>query len=142
MPHTESALKNFFHLYEQNSHSGEIAAIVSQFADVFFAASPQGAQAVRISDLASAVQKRKQLFDSLGCQSTSLVSLDPVALDARYTLARTRWRMIFSRRPGNAEEILADSSFIVDTNGSELKIVFYLAHQDIMAVLKERGIAH
>lgn len=138
--HTVTAIELFFQTYEQHINSGNIPALVAQFADVFLAAGPQGAQPVRVSDFAVALPERKQLFDSLGCRSTSLVSLDPVALDGRYTLARTRWRMVFDHAQGALTEVFADSTFIVDCSGGGLRIVFYLSHQDIMAVLKERGI--
>ena len=38
------------------------------------------------------------------------------------------------------EDVLAESVYIVDTHGDEPKIVFYLANQDLMEVLRERGI--
>ncbi len=141
MPHAVTDIELFFKTYEQRINSGDIPALVAQFSDAFLAAGAQGAQPVRAVDFAVALPKRKQLFDSLGCRSTSLVSFEPVALDGRYTLVRTRWQMVFDRAQGAAEEeVLADSTFIVDDSDSGLKIVFYLAHQDIMAMLKERGI--
>lgn len=138
--HTTAAIELFFQAFEEHSNSGDISAHVSQFADAFLAAGPQGAQPVRAVDFAVALPKRKQLFDSLGCRSTSLVSIEPVALDGRYTLVRTRWRMVFDQAQEAPKEVLADSTFIVNSSGSGLKIVFYLAHRDIMAILKERGI--
>jgi hypothetical protein len=48
--------------------------------------------------------------------------------------------MTFIRNEGKAEEVLVDSIYIVDTGGEAFKIVFYLANQDLMQILKERGI--
>jgi len=141
MPHTQTALERFFELYENNANGGDIAALSAQFADGFLAAGPQGAKAVRASDFAPALLKRKQLFESLGCKSAALLSLQPTALDDRYTLARTQWRMNFEPPQGSPQEVLADSTFLVDTSGDAFKILVYLAHQDIAAILKERGIA-
>jgi hypothetical protein len=87
-----------------------------------------------------AVPKRKQLFDSLGLHSTTLVWLREDRLDARYIMASTRWCMSFAREKGEPRDVLADSVYIVDTGGEAFKIVFYLAHQDIVQTLKERGI--
>ena len=39
------------------------------------------------------------------------------------------------------EQVLVDSTFIVDTAAAEFRIVLYLASQDIMQVLKDRGIS-
>jgi hypothetical protein len=36
--------------------------------------------------------------------------------------------------------MLVDSTFLVDTGGEEFKIAMYMAHQDIMKVMRERGI--
>src|SRR5271169_3380850 len=95
-PLTEG-IERFFRTFESNASSHDVSAQVSQFADVFMAASPQGAQAVRVSDFAVALPKKKQLFDKLGCQSTALVSLTEKRLDARYVLAGAQWKMTFAR---------------------------------------------
>ena len=55
-------------------------------------------------------------------------------------MARTQWLMTFIRNGAEPKQVLVDSTYIVDTAGDAFKIVFYLAHQDIMAILKERGI--
>jgi hypothetical protein len=135
-----NAIEHFFRAFEVNNATGNVAEIVAMFADVFMAASPQGTQAVRGSDFALALPKRKQLFESLGSRSTELVSLEEERLDARYVLARTQWRMRFARGEGDTKDVVVDSVYIVDTGAETLRIVFYLANQDIMQVLKERGI--
>lgn len=138
---TTSLIARFFESFARQSSSNDTQTQVAQFADTFLAAGPQGAKCVRAADFAQALPKRKQLFDSLGCQSTTLVSLEETPLDARYVLARTKWQMTFSRSNGELEEVLADSTFIVDTAADEFRIVLYLANQDIMQVLKDRGIS-
>ena len=134
------AIECFFRAFERSSDSGDMPALIPQFADTFMAAGPQGAQCVRNADFAVALPKRKQLFDHLGCKSTILVSLDQIRLDARFVMARTRWRMTFASGDDPSQDVLADSVYIVDTGGDALKIVFYLANQDIMEVLRNRGI--
>jgi len=138
---SSSPIARFFDAFARQSSSTDVQAQTAQFADAFFAAGPQGGKCVCTADFAPALLKRKQLFDSLGCQSNALVSLEETALDARYVLVRTRWQMTFSRSSADPEQVFADSTFIIDTGSQEFKIVLYLAHQDIMQVLKERGIA-
>lgn len=133
-------IERFFRTFESNAMSDNVDDTLSQFADVFMAASPQGAKAVRAADFAAALPKRKQLFASLGCQSTELVSLTENRLDARYVMASTQWKMTFVRPETQPRDVVAESVYIVDTGGDEPKIVFYLAHQDHMQVLRERGI--
>lgn len=136
----ETAVSRYFQQYAQQSREDNILALVSHFSDQFVSANPQGAQCVRAADFASALPKRKQLFDRLGCQPATLVSLQETPLDVRYVLAKTTWRLVFARGEAGAEEVLVDSTFLVDTGEKEFKIVLYLAHQDIMQMLRERGI--
>jgi hypothetical protein len=138
-PPSES-IERFFRTFESNASSHDVTAQASQFTDVFMAATPHGAQAVRAGDFALALPKKKQLFDKLGCQSTTLVSVREKRLDARYVMARTQWKMAFARPDAAAQDVVVESVFIVDTGGDQSKIVFYLANQDIMQVLKDRGI--
>ncbi len=140
MEKPDTAISRFFQSYASANSTGDIPTIVSHFADVFMAAGPQGEQSVRAADFALALPKRKQLFDSLGCRSTALVSLQETQLDSRFTMVRTQWEFTFVPEQSQPQQFLADSTFIVHTAPEAFKIVFYLAHQDIMAVLKGRGL--
>lgn len=137
---SNDAIETFFREFEQRSDRGDIPALLPQFAETFMAAGPQGAKCVRAADFAVALPKRKQFFDSLGCRSTSLVSLEQNRLDERYVVAKTRWRMTFAQEDGETREALANSTYIVDTSGDSFKILFYLAHQDHLTMLREHGI--
>lgn len=140
MEQPRTGIEQFFETFENNNSTGDIATIVFQFADPFLAAWPNGSKCLRAADFALALPKRKQLFESLGSKSTTLVSLDESPLDARYVLAKTRWQMNFDSIQGGKQQVMADSVYILDTAGESPKIIFYLANQDIMAVLKDRGI--
>lgn len=136
----DTPIGRFFKTFQHDSEAGDIPGIVSHFADAFMAANPHGAQCVRAADFALALPKRFQLFKSLGCESTVLVSLEEIPLDNRFVMAQTRWRMTFRRDHREPVEALADSLFIVDTAGEPFKIVFYLAHQDHIALLRNSGL--
>ena len=140
MLQNETPLARFFHNFERLNASNDIPAQVAQFADMFMAASPQGTQCVRAEDFARALPKRVELVQNLGCQSTSLVSFSETKLDGRFAMAETRWRMTFRRDGQPAREALADSLYILDMGGEEPKIVFYLAHQEFMTMLRDNGI--
>lgn len=135
-----SSIEQFFRDFETHSNSGDIAASVAQFADVFMAASPGGAQAVRASDFARVLPRRKQFFDSLGCRSTELVSLHQTLLNDRFTMAETQWRMTFACNDGQQRIALADSVFILDTGVNPFRIVFYLSKLDPAEMLRRHGI--
>lgn len=133
-----SAMETFFRNYEQNSNSGAIGPLISQFADVFMVGGLQGAQVVQANAFALAVPKRKKIFADMGCQSTELVSLHETELNGQYMMVGTRWRMTFASPDQAAEEIQADSTFIVCTGGEEPKIVMYLPHGDVLTTLANR----
>src|SRR5579871_1587227 len=108
-------LERFFRTFESNTMSSDTDAAVAQFADVFMAASPSGAQAVRASDFALALPKKKQLFDKLGCRSTQLAWLGEQRLDARYSLASAHWKMTFEPPNTEPRQVVVESVYIVDT---------------------------
>ena len=137
----QSLIESFFQRFETNSNSGDVAASIAQFADVFLAGDPvRGMSVVRAGDFAQVLPKRKELFDKLGCRSTSLVSLRTTEIGPRFVLAETQWQMTFARGDDKEEDALASSVFVIDTGVDPFRIVFYLANQDIMALLRERGI--
>jgi hypothetical protein len=137
----ETAVSRFFQVYAQKSSEDGIPALVSQFTDPFVSADPHGTHCVSVDDFAAALPRRKLLFDRLGCRPAILVSLHETRLDPRYVLAKTTWRFDFARTNlGETEQVLADSTFLIDTGKGEFKIVMYLAHQDILQVLRDRGI--
>jgi len=142
--HATTTVGRFLLAFEQNNASGDIPALIAQFADVFMAAGPNGAQPVSSADFARALPKRTQLFQSLGCQSTKLVSCVETLLDARFVMAETRWKLTFVREGQAPKEVRADSLYILDMGSLDaeagLKIVFYLAHQDLLATVRNQGI--
>lgn len=134
MEDTRTAVEDFFGRFALLNNKGDFSAAVAQFADPFIAAGPQGAQCVKASDFALALPKRKEMFARFGCESMQLAGVDAHSLGARYSLAHTRWKVnCADERPA----IFVDSTYVVDR--AEERIVLYLAHQDILAILRERG---
>jgi hypothetical protein len=145
MSHDETAITRFFDLYARETRLFDVPAIVAHFADPFLSADPHGTQIVRVSEFAAALPKRKALFERLGSQPATLESIHETPLDSRYVLARTTWRMSFTRENASAQELLVDSTFLMDKgkeqiNEAEFKILMYLTHQDLMQILRDRGI--
>ncbi len=136
MENVSAPVEGFFRQFELNNTKGDFSEAVSQFAETFMAAGPQGAQCVRASDFALALPKRKKLFVSYGCQPMKLVGVESRTLSDRYTIAHTHWRIDFENAA--SEAIVVETTFVLDTAADPLRIVLYLAHQDIFALLKER----
>ncbi len=133
-----TSLASFFATFQHNTNHGSEADTLAQFAATFLADGPDGAKPVAAAAFGPAVAKRKELFERLGCRSTELVSFDETSLDARYTLARTRWQMTFARPEQPDQRLTVDSTFLIDTKTQQ--ILVYLAHQDIFTLLRQRGI--
>ena len=145
MIQTETPISRFFDLYASESAHHDIPAIVSHFTDPFLSASPSGTQPVRVADFAAALPKKKVLFDRLRSQPTQLIGLHETPLDSRYVLVRTTWRMSFLRDNGPAQQLDVDSTFLIDTgqpqtDPADFKILLYLTHQDLMQIVRDRGI--
>ncbi len=89
-------------------------------------------------DFAPALRKRKEIFNNAGCKRTTLLRSRATALDKRYSLIDTARQMDFPPGERAATEIRVSSTFVVDMNGEEPKILVYLAHQDILRILEDR----
>ena len=134
------AIEAFFREYEKHTNLADGERLASQFADTFVAADPSGARVVQAADLRAAISRRQQLFASLGCRATILASLRETKLDDRYVMVRAEWRMQFDRGSDGLEELTLPSTFIVHGSGEMLRIVFYLTHENLMTVLRDRGL--
>jgi hypothetical protein len=135
-----SAMETFFKEFEHHSNLNETGALISQFAEMFLVAGPQGAQVVPANAFAHALPRRKKQFEEMGCRSTDLMSLRETALGNHYVMAETEWQMTFVQGEKSPEEIRVASTFIVYTGDEQPKIVFYLPQNDVMAMLKNRGV--
>jgi hypothetical protein len=140
MPSQHDTLKAFFRLYEQVSNSTDTESMLAHFADPFTVATPQGPQIVRASDFARILPRRKALFDNLGCQAATIDSLNATHLNDHFALVDTTWRMRFVLPNCRSDEFIVASSFMVYIEGSATKIFVYMPHQDIMQILRDRGI--
>jgi hypothetical protein len=139
MENLSEEVQIFLEKYEANSNVGSPEEIVMQFADVFMAADPSGARAVPSSALLKAIPQRRNLFESVGSSVTTLASVERTRLDDRYVLLKTEWLVKFDRGSGRSEDLTLRSTFVLYRSDDGIKIVFFLHHQDLMSVLRERG---
>ncbi|HKF46841.1 MAG TPA: hypothetical protein VKB38_05740 [Terracidiphilus sp.] len=136
----QTAIDRFFQAFQRASADGDMPALTTLFADTFLTAGPQGARCIPAAVFAPVAAGRKQLFDRLGCRPAELVSVTPTPLDSRYTLVRTEWRFVFEP-PGRQSEIIpVESTYLLDTSAEPCRILAYIAHHDIMTILRNRGL--
>lgn len=137
---SDSAIKAFLRQFERNNNAGELEALVAQFTEVFLVAGNQEVKAVPAKAFALALPKRKQLFAELGCRSSKLISIAKTPLDSHHALVQTQWQMNFINPENRPEEVVVASKFVLTSTPDGIKILCYSPDQDIMAVLKDRGI--
>lgn len=138
MQKPSAALESFFRAYETSVSASDYPAVAAHFADTFIAAGPEGSQAVRASDFALVLPRRRQMFERFRTV-TSMESIEETPLDGRHRLARVRWRMTFAPEGKTTQSIDLDSTFLVDMGANPPKILVYLSHQDLMATLRAHG---
>jgi hypothetical protein len=107
-----------------------------QFAEIFMVADSEGGRMVPAAVLTKAVAMKRKMLEGAGSHRTRLVSLEERPLGDWYVLVETEWVMEFEA----GEEVGLRSTFILFRSDDGLRIVFYLAHQDLVGVLRERGI--
>src|SRR3989442_2443080 len=103
------------------------------------AADRSGARVVQAAALRAVISRRQQFFASLGCRSTTLLSLHETKMDDRHVMVRAEWRMQFDRGLDGLEEVRLPSTFIVHRSGQALRILFYLTHENLMTRFLYRG---
>ena len=139
-PDTVTRVEEFFHQLERETAEGNFAALANRFAEQFVAASPSGAKVAPRSVFIESMPQRKEVFEKLGAKPARLVSLETSVLDARYALAKGRWLLEFAREGQPPQEVLADSTYVVDTGTEPFRIILYMTSQELPKVLVERGI--
>jgi hypothetical protein len=129
---TREEVSAFLASFERNANSGDAVEVAAQFADTFMAADASGARAVPSSALLRAIPERRKMFEQLGSSVTTLASVEEMRLDDRYVLLKMEWLMKFE---SGSREVTLRSTFVVHRSDEGWKVVFYLNHEDLAAVL-------
>jgi len=143
MPHEKfstGGLRSFFERFQSLSAASDIAGLTEMYAAQVTIAGPNGAMVVSSADLQRAIPKRKQLMESVGYQDTALVGFEETALTARYSLVRAQFQWRFRDANDQSETVTLPSTFIVDGGAGSPRIVLYMNEQDVVSVLRERGV--
>jgi hypothetical protein len=133
-------LRTFFERFQSLSAGSNAETLAAMYAASVVIAGPQGSQVVSAADLQRAIPKRRQLLESVGHQNTALVGFEETALTARYALVRAQFRWEFQAVHGTPVTVTLPSTFIVDRGGDSPRIVVYMNEQDVVSVLRERGV--
>ncbi len=136
---SRSAVESFLQRFSANSNSKNLDTEVSHFADLFLAAGPLGGAPIRVEDFSKALPKRRRQLEEAGLVKTTLASLDVTASTERHVVVNSTWAMSFETKREGSVTIPVSSTFMIDMAGEDPKILVYLAHQDIMQILRDQG---
>ena len=139
--HTVSHIvREFFERYERSRNTMDAGLIDEQYPDAFMFAGPSGARIAEKATVISTLAKGYQLFKTLGHTSTTLASLNELALDEHYTLVRAKFVWRFERPSPQPIDVEVDSTFILFIKDAVARIVFQHEHEDFQQALRARGV--
>jgi hypothetical protein len=134
-------IKDFFAAYERGVNNFDPDLISSQFMEVFMGADPNGVFCHRNDQsLRDAVTQRRAVYMQMGFKSGELLGISSTELDARYTLAKVHWRMVFEKERGRTQAFRFFITYILFDGPEGLRIVLFIAHDDEEKVLREAGL--
>lgn len=136
---SHDAVTAFFHKFAASSQSKDTTAEISHFADVFLAAGPSGNTLVKVEDFAKVLPKRRQLLEASGLVHTALKSFDVTASTERHAVVNNTWEMNFETQTHGKVTIPVSATFTIDMASETPKVLVYLSHQDILQILRDRG---
>jgi len=140
MTDLNSRVRDFFGQYETANAEFEVQKIAAVYADGFMFGGPEGVQWVKKEDFVKVLPRRKEMFRAMGLASSTLQSLEATALDPRYTLVRTVWKMRIER-DGKVVESENAATYILFKAENGFQIVSQIDHQDLRKKLQELGVA-
>ena len=139
--HTVSHIvREFFERCERSRNTMDAGLIDEQYPDAFMFAGPSGARIAEKATVMSTLAKGHQLFKTLGHTSTTLASLNELALDEHYTLVRAKFVWRFERPSPQPIDVEVDSTFILFIKDAVARIVFQHEHEDFQQALRARGV--
>ena len=132
-------LRAFFERFQSLSAASDVEGVAAMYAGSVMIAGANGTQVVSSADLQRAIPKLRQLLESVGYRDTALVGFEETALTERYAVVRAQFRWLFRTPNGEPATVTLPSTYSVDRGGDSPRIVLYMNEQDVVSVLRERG---
>lgn len=130
------SVRAFFDGFARASQALDVAALGAMFGDVFLNLSPTSVGPVTREVFTSALPGRERLFGSIGAIGTALTELSETVLDDMHTLAHTTWRVRFGPDAPADRTLTLSADYLLRQEDGRWRIVAYLNHQDIVAVIR------
>lgn len=133
-------LKEFFDQYARSRTGQDIDQIASQYPESFMVAGPSGAQVVQKSAVVAGFPKGREFLQSLGHESTEVLSLNETRMDEHYVLVRAVFIWRFRRAATPPKEAKVESTFILYVDKGAATIVFQHEPESFQQVLRASGV--
>ncbi len=131
-----SLVSKFFATFEKSLAESDISTVAVLYSDVFMFGGPRGTQPVKKDDFLKLLPGRKTHFTSMGLGKSTVASIDEIALDARYILARVVWKMTLKISAEVSRQFETKSAYILEIKNETPVIIMQLDHQDLGELVK------
>ena len=128
----------FFEELEKGNNLLDLDVIATQYEDMFMFANPDGTRAIEKQKFLAVLPKRREFFQSLGHQSTKIISLEETQLDEHYVMVRVHFLMHFELEPKKPKEIEVGSIYILYIKDGSPRIVMHIEHEDLQKAMQAR----
>lgn len=136
-----TAIEDFFARYEEGANTFDPELMCSLYTDVFMAGDPNGVSCGRNDrQLREAFAQRKAFFKDIGFRRARILDIATIALDARYTMAKVHWYMVFEKDAGHPLEFRFFITYFLHDDGTGPKAAFWISHEDEQRVMREAGL--
>jgi NTF2-like protein (DUF6841) len=109
------------------------------WAETFLSLDPNRATPVPREEMLAVLHRRREMFASIGATSSDLIDAQEMPLDERHTIVRTTWRWRLEHADESDDELVLQSTFLLRREETGWRIVVYLNHQDVGALITERA---
>ncbi len=134
----DQEVKEFFSRYEKANSSSDISAIGNLYANAFMFGGPSGVVAVRKEDFLKVLPNKKSYFSSIGLSETNLQSVEATAIDSKYVLVKTAWKMTVQNSTGG-RQVDAFATYVLERSQDDVfSIVFQIDHQDLKSIIQNQ----
>lgn len=140
MKQISDRVRTFFESYESGTNTTDPDLVTSQYSDTFMFGGPEGVQAIKKEDFLQTLPKREGFFKAVGLKASRIESLEETRLDENYVMVRVVWNMRFEKVPEQSMDINLETTYVLFQQGSALRIVFQLDHQDFMKRVQNLGL--
>jgi len=137
----DGGMQQWFRDYADAVSRFDADRVSRQYADCYVEAGPRGSTCIRNDDtFRSAIDRKRELFESLGFKSAKAVTVEDSRLDQNYSMVKVHWQMEFENKPGRRIDAEFDNTYFVRHQGYDAQVVCYISHQDEEATMRDLGL--